>query len=154
MRYAVDGRFHSTRPARLHRFARIVKPDIASLDEETSDMKIIVVNERNTSCELRMRRVTIDSLDASFARLVGGMGFACKDELDGPAEYIQKTCETVLIVKDQFRSLVVCEASRKPNCKSRRIQQRSIRRKLGGAGLLPDPSIARMFADECQKMYT
>src|SRR5262245_33607237 len=116
MRYAVDGCSHPTRPARLHRSARIVKPDIASLDERTSDMKIIVADERNTSRESRIRRVTIDSLDASFARLVGGMGLACKDELDGPAEYIQKTCETVLIVKDQLRSLVVCVACRRSCC--------------------------------------
>src|SRR4030095_13547943 len=154
MRYSIDRCFHPTRPAGLHRLARIVKPDIASLDEKASDMKNIVVDARHPSRELRVWGVTIDSLDASFARLVGRMGFAGKNELNGPSEHVQKMRETVLIVKDQFRALVVCEPSRKSDCESRRIQQRSIRCKLGSAGLLLNPTIARTFANECEKMDT
>src|SRR5262249_29931577 len=144
MRYSIDRRFHPTGPAGLHRFARIVEPDIASLDKKTSDMKIIVVDEGNPARELRDCGVTIDSFDTSFTRLVGRMGFACKNELNRPPQHVQKMREAVLIVKDQFRALVVCKPSRKSDCENRRIQQRSIRCELRSASLLLNPTIARV----------
>ena len=51
------------------------------------------------------------------------MSFTGKDELNGPAESIQETRKSVLVMEDQIRALVVCEPSGKSNSKGGRVQQ-------------------------------
>ena len=115
-------------------------------------MKVVIIDECNTACELRIRRAAIDSLETSFPGLIERVSFTGKDELNGPAESIQETRESVLVIEYQIRALVVCEPSCKSNSKGGRIQQHPMGSELCSTGLLLNPSIAGMFTDICQKM--
>src|ERR1043166_2697418 len=51
MQRAIDRRFHTARSARLERLARRIQPHIAALDQKVRDVKIVVLQKRDSPPE-------------------------------------------------------------------------------------------------------
>src|SRR5262245_22156252 len=102
MRHSVDRSLHAACAAGLQRFARIIQPDITSLNEKAGDVQVVVIDECNATCELRIRSTAINSFEAALAGFIRRVGFASKDQLNGSAQSIQEARESILVVEDQI----------------------------------------------------
>src|SRR5678816_3982788 len=109
MRRAVDGGFHATRAAGLEWLARIVHPDVASLDEEMRDVQIVAFDERDAAAELRIERARVDALQMMFADIVGRMRLAGKDDLHRAAARVQNARESIRIREYELGTFVAGE---------------------------------------------
>jgi hypothetical protein len=90
----------------------------------------------------------IEILDEVLARVVGGMGFAGEDELDGPVRVADHAPQPLDVAQQERRPLVGREAPRKPDRQRIRVEQHARRHDLDRVGVALHPLLARPVADE------
>ena len=71
VRRAVHRRLHAARAAGLERFARVVHPDVAALDQEMGHVQVVILDEGDPAAELRIEGAAIDPLQVMLADVVG-----------------------------------------------------------------------------------
>ena len=83
---------------------------------------------------------------------VSRMRLTCEHQLNGPAFGRKDSRQPIEIVKNELRTLVPGEATRKPDRQSRGIEQGTGRNHARRADVLMSPALTRTLADEAQQI--
>lgn len=79
---------------------------------------------------------------------IGRMGFAGKDDLNGPPPIVEQLFETLQVAEQERCSFVGGESSGKPDGQSFRIQQRASRKRLHRLEMATNPSVPGPFSNK------
>ena len=72
----------------------------------TGNVDVVVFDENNFSLEFRHAADLVNFLDEFFARLIGGMGFAGKDQLDRSLSVVDDAGKAIEVAEDECGSFV------------------------------------------------
>src|SRR5215467_5643897 len=78
---SIHSRFLAAGAAGFQRSTWIVQPDIHALCQEVSRVHLVIFNECDMSCELRVESQGINLMDQMLAMLIGGMRLSRKHDL-------------------------------------------------------------------------
>src|SRR3990167_1416107 len=113
-----------------------------------SNMKIVVLHEGDATARYRIDSATENIFQMVLARLIRRMRFSRKHDLNRASERCQDASQSVRVIKDQLRTLVVGEPSGESNSKRCGIQQRSRSHDPSGRDLLLSPQLPGALANK------
>src|SRR5664279_1163336 len=97
---AVGGGFHAAGAAGFIGTEWSIEPDVDTLHETTSDGHVVVFQENDATAEFGIASQLHDLADEFLAGIVGGMGFAGKDELHGTSRIAQESAQARQVTED------------------------------------------------------
>src|SRR5215471_1616236 len=103
---------------RFERTARIVEPNVHSLNEVTPKVYVIVFDEQDLAGKRGVAHQLSDLLQDSFARIIVGMGLAGKNELDRRLRIVDERVDHRNVLQNQIGALVSCKPASKPDSQS------------------------------------
>src|SRR5262245_38434694 len=111
-------------------------------------MKVIVLYKGDSTAKRGIDSTTENILQMVFSRVIQRVGFAGKHDLNGPSEGSQDARQSVRVIKDQLRALIVGKPPGESNGERCRIQQRTRRHYPSGRQLLLRPQLAGTLSNK------
>src|SRR6266545_6027522 len=105
------------------------------------NIKIVVLHKGNMTAKCGIDRMAENILQVLFTTVIRWVGFARKHNLNGASKRRQDASQSLRVIKDQFRTLVIGKSPGESNGERCWIQQRTCRHDPSSRHLLLCPQL-------------